>query len=480
MIEKTTKSIIYTKIHGVGSSPALDTSGEIVSLEGLDCGSLIGAPFSWEHKNDQPNQLVGKILEYKKIFSEDDCENEHHKYFFDKCKGPYLYVMGRLFDDKKESSKECAALFLDDAENPDEPPMVGFSVEGSKINKTGIIVDKSVARRITITNCPANKQCVAELLKPEEAQESDIDSIFKSEPIATIELVKAEPKTISSPVRKPPVPVQSDTASKTTNAGKEIGKTSSGHSVYSHAKVHDYPHFGMKEHDEAAAMHQKAAETTKDPKLAEHHLGKMKLHLQAARTAEKKQKRFGIGRKAAGEKSLARYKNPELFEKSEEKLEKALAAGSSMAAPQTLTQGAALGTESLERKKQKTTFGKAEHLEKAAVPGSKYPPKSANPAGKPMETAGPPKFGPMPSKPMKKQKSLSLIRAEEEYQAWSKREEFESYMAKRMPGLTKGEIKAIGQALCLQKSIKAEKKLAKEMRTGSEIHSFVQKKEDES
>ena len=43
--------------------------------------------------------------------------------------------MGRLFDDKKDSSRELAALFIDDAEHPDEQPMVGLSIEGSKVEK---------------------------------------------------------------------------------------------------------------------------------------------------------------------------------------------------------------------------------------------------------------------------------------------------------------------------------------------------------
>ena len=95
-----------TYIHGIESSQALDTAGEIVDLAGLDCSSLVGAPYNYEHKSDLPAQIVGKILEYKKIFSDADCENEHHKYFWEKCKTPFLYAMGRLFDDKKDSAKE--------------------------------------------------------------------------------------------------------------------------------------------------------------------------------------------------------------------------------------------------------------------------------------------------------------------------------------------------------------------------------------
>jgi hypothetical protein len=57
-------------------------------------------------------------------------------------------------------------------------------------------------------------------------------------------------------------------------------------------------------------------------------------------------------------------------------------------------------------------------------------------------------------------KSKWLARAEDEYQKWEKREQFESYMAKRLPHLTKGEIKAIGQTMVLNKSIRMEKALS--------------------
>jgi hypothetical protein len=76
----------------------------------------------------------------------------------------------------------------------------------------------------------------------------------------------------------------------------------------------------------------------------------------------------------------------------------------------------------------------------------------------------------------KMKKSTLLQRAEQEYKAWGKREAFETYMSKTMPHLAKGEIAAIGQVLCLNKSMKAEKKLAK-MMVGSDMDSFVEKKE---
>jgi hypothetical protein len=105
-------------------------------------------------------------------------------------------------------------------------------------------------------------------------------------------------------------------------------------------------------------------------------------------------------------------------------MKKALSAGSGMAAPGSLVGGAALGKESLDKKMKKAEL---------------------------------------------------LKRAKEEYATWGKREEFESYMAKNMPHLAKGEIQALGQTIALSKSLKAEKKLKKLMAQPSQ-HSWLDKK----
>lgn len=415
----------FSWIDGIGSSQAIDTAGEIVDLKGLDCSSLVGGAFNFEHKNDTPHQIVGKIVAYKKIFSKDDCENERHLKFWNKFKIPFLYVMGRLFDDKKESSKEIAAIFKDDAEHPNEIPSIGFSIEGSKINKSGMTITHSIARRVTCTASPANKTCVAELIPDKIVNDKkDFSSLFKSEILdSDVEfemLLKkeennkmppaAKPKESSNPganqpgapmalaekkpsLAAPKLPHQN--AMPTAPAhGAPLGRTKSGKNVFSHAKIHDYMDMSSADHHEAANMHHEAAQAAKDPKTGSHHLDKMKLHLQAAGTSEKKEGRFAIGRQAAKQKALIHAR-----------MNKAVSAGSGMAAPSELTQGAALQKESLDKKKW-------------------------------------------------------LARAEEEYSSWGKKEQFRSFIKNKLPKLTLGEIDALGKVVALNKSMKMEKALA--------------------
>lgn len=591
-------------IDGVGSTVSIDTAGEIVDLAGIDTSSLVGGPYNFEHKSDLPAQIVGKILECKKIFSEKDCENDRHKYYWDKIKTPYLYVMGRLFDDKKDSSKEVAALFIDDAEHPDEHPMVGFSIEGSKVDKKGIIVTKSIARKITVTNCPANKQCVAELIPGPQEKVKDPDSIFKSEPSFTIELLgKSEQlaKAISPvPGSKHPTSLQAKPTnkapstgmkygpmeSKPKDMGKEIGKTKSGKSVMSHAKPTDYKDFSPQEHQEAANIHMGHAEEGKGVPGASH-FDTAKRHMAVAGRGERQGAQVQAARQEAIKKPDLNVKKSEKLkkdvdmstpppepnkanaaamqagalsgatspsqawsniksglgfgkkEKSKEKLEKgismgmmggglpvestdkknkrglfnpdvdkvggtrttmvggmgmsrsekkgklkkALSAGSGMADPGNLVQGAALGKESVDKKMKKfedplksTVAG--DRIKRAAGYKERGDKLSHTIAMEGAKEAHKEKLSNIKAAPKPKLgKSEWLTRAEQEYKTWGKREEFEAFMAKSMPHLTRGEIRAIGQTLALSKSMEAERKLKKMMPPRANLNSFVEKKE---
>src|SRR5271157_2733477 len=155
-----------TFVHGIGASENIDSSGEIVSIAGLDISTLeYDGVLNWEHKADQPAQVVGKILKARKIFSDADCEDDHQLYFWNKVKVPYLYVMGELMDDYKDSAREVAGQFRYDADRKGkQKSTANFSVEGSKISKEGITVARSIARKITITTLECNKAAVAEMV----------------------------------------------------------------------------------------------------------------------------------------------------------------------------------------------------------------------------------------------------------------------------------------------------------------------------
>lgn len=392
-------------IHGIAASENIDSSGERISISGMDISSLaVDGVFNYEHKSDNPNQIVGKVLKAKKIFSEQDCEDDAQLAFFRKCGVPYLYVMGELFDDYKESAKEVAGMFRYDADHKEQndKSVMNFSIEGAKIDKQGMDIVKSIARKVTLTALPCNKAAVAEMVSvaPKKPGKNDINELFKTEEI------KAE--IFMGELRK-------DQPKLTVTATPSLGQTKSGKAISATAKIHEYKDFHEQDHRDAATVHlnmaSKLGET--DFKQAQFHRNKGLLHTGAANTlmdrAAKMKTRPGapsLGKPAAPkiQTSVARpyVQVPDI--------KKALDAGSGMAAPSQLVGGAALTGESISGKK--------------------------------------------------KQKSKWLARAEQDYQSWSKREEFEKFMAKRMPHLAKGEVRAVGQVMALNKSMTLEKALA--------------------
>ena len=177
-----------TKLHGIFSVDSIDSSGEIVDLGGIDIYSLPRDGLAnFEHKNDLPSQIVGKILYAKKIFKEEDCENDEQLYFWIKINRPYLYGIVELFDEEGHTeAKNLAAIARYSMKNKEKLfcPVLNFSVEGVTLVKKGQKILRSVARRIAITVKPCNKQAFAEILgweAEQQAKNSILINISKAE-----------------------------------------------------------------------------------------------------------------------------------------------------------------------------------------------------------------------------------------------------------------------------------------------------------
>ena len=226
---------------------------------------------------------------------------------------------------KKPSAVEVASLFKDDAAHPEEQPIVGFSIEGSKLNKEGIKVTHSIARKLTITCIPANKTCIAQLIP--ENQEENSDNIFKK----MKDFFKSE-EVLEKKDQEIP------TSTNETNEDVKINKQKSG-------------------------------------------------------------------------KKISTSKN-----ETNEHLEKALEAGSMMAAPGSLVGSAALGKEELEKRTKKVNNLKKSDWSK---------------------------------------------KADEAYESWMDKGDFKKYMKERMPHLADGEVDAIGRILALKKEMEKDESLSK-------------------
>ncbi len=299
-----------TFIDGIGQCEVVDKSSEVVSLKGHDISSLDKTgTFTWEHQANSPATLVGKILKAKKIFSKDDCENDRELYYWNKCKAPYLYVMGELLDDYTASARECAGQMRYSKDNPDKHPLLGFSVEGSEIPNTrkGMVITRSIARKITLTQSPCNSACIAEIYEAPEQKSSvkdDFEELFRSEQEA-MDLMKSDqglkiyedylakkesepPSTTGKSPKSPAVEYEGQ--------GIRPGRNSSGEAVYSHGNTRPYS-FNPTEHQHAGEHHHHAIVSAQNPKLGTNKEGRRALHSHATASGGRVENRTALSLK---------------------------------------------------------------------------------------------------------------------------------------------------------------------------------------
>jgi len=294
-----------TLIDGIAASENLDSSGERLSIEGIDITSLpVDGQLNWEHKNDTPAQLVGKILVAKKIYKEEDCETERMLYFWNKIKTPYVYIVGELYDSVgHDGAKQIAAMLRYDSAarqaGRSGKNTISFSIEGSKLDTKGADIKKSIARKVTCTALPCNKMAIAEEMPKDSMSKKskESNSLLKYEDISAEILEKADysgsamksptglwtmnaPKEEEAPKA---APVAAPTAAiapapKMQGKGSVLGQTKSGKDVFARSHPHEYSGFSSQDHSDAMNHHYNAAMNTSDYKQKNHHLGAAKLH----------------------------------------------------------------------------------------------------------------------------------------------------------------------------------------------------------
>jgi len=337
-----------TLIHGIGASEHIDSSGERISIKGLDISSLErDGVFNWEHKNDNSAHIVGKVLKAKKIFSQEDCETPEELYFWQKAQAPYIYVMGELFDGVgHKGAQEIAAMLKYDSlarkQNRSGMNTINFSVEGSKLNKEGQEITKSLARKITITTAACNKVAVAEILAPSKSSKEDSILDFAKSEESGVEILEKNTKLLQTPnISQNPF-------------GNKIGQTKSGKDIFQSAKPMDYKEWSADDHHDAMNVHINAT-SGKDFKTANRHRLMAQWHGQARDRMAAKMKAIpktpSPSPSSASGKSTTAY-HPDLSGKVNY-MKKTLTAGSAMSAPSALTGGAALASQDFGKKLEK-------------------------------------------------------------------------------------------------------------------------------
>lgn len=173
-----------TVIDGLISVETPDTSGEVLVVKGCNIETLdIDGPLNYEHKSESDsgasfNDIVGKCIKAKKIYSAEDCANERERMYWDMFKLPMIYGQFRLYDDQEDhvGAKAAAAIMWSHDEHK-EPQLLRLSIEGSTIRREGNRLEETIARAVALTRKPASHAAVTGILKGETKPKTLLDEI---------------------------------------------------------------------------------------------------------------------------------------------------------------------------------------------------------------------------------------------------------------------------------------------------------------
>lgn len=174
------------EIDMIAGSQLRDSQSEMLSVEGADISDLTSGKgrINADHGKGFYNCL-GTVIAAKKIFKEEDCEDERQRYYWNKVKAPYIYVKARLFDNEDHPHALAAAAILRNIHKTDIPLKVRASVEGGVISrgiKDSTLLARTKIHSVALTFTPANQ---ATLVEPISLDKSSYDET------ADMELIKS-------------------------------------------------------------------------------------------------------------------------------------------------------------------------------------------------------------------------------------------------------------------------------------------------
>jgi len=171
------------EIDACAGSQLRDTQGEMLSVEGADISDLQAGKGRWNDNHGKGFfNSIGRITGAKKIFKEEDCDDDRQRYYWDKVKAPYIYVKGYLYSDEDHPNAKAAAAILRNIHKADTPLKLKASVEGGVLSR-GISDPALLARTkihsVALTFTPANNATLVEPLSMSKSldEASDMELI---------------------------------------------------------------------------------------------------------------------------------------------------------------------------------------------------------------------------------------------------------------------------------------------------------------
>ena len=162
----------------IAGSQLRDTQGEMLSVEGADISDLMAGRgrLNDNHGKGFYNS-IGKVTGAKKIFKEEDCENDRHKYYWSKVKAPFIYVKGELYDNDDHPNAKAAAAIIRNIHKADTPLKIKASVEGGVVSRgvsDSALLARTKIHSVALTFTPANN---ATLVEPISLDKSYVDEV---------------------------------------------------------------------------------------------------------------------------------------------------------------------------------------------------------------------------------------------------------------------------------------------------------------
>ena len=149
----------------------------------ISSGESGRAECNFEHR-DNPQDIIGRVIFIKKIFSAKDCTDEDQRKHYDQVQLPCIYGIVRLFDDSGHEAAKALAAVLRDSLKTGDRLMTGFSVEGSTLSRDGNELTSTVFRRVSATFKECNKSATLGILSdPNDPSKKEVTKAEHQHPL---------------------------------------------------------------------------------------------------------------------------------------------------------------------------------------------------------------------------------------------------------------------------------------------------------
>ena len=196
MTNKLKKSLIIESACSVQSP---DNVGEILELDGADTSQLNGGQLNADHRKGFAH-LLGRIIDHKKIRSENDCETAFQRKEWQRLQRPYLWTRAELFDGFGHKEADSVAAIYRYYMDKNLPVPVKTSVEGKILERQGKRLMRTSIRGVALTIQPCHTQTsteVVDVLKSQNVSQDTIDQLLKSQDSSVPIFTEVEPDTMT-------------------------------------------------------------------------------------------------------------------------------------------------------------------------------------------------------------------------------------------------------------------------------------------